>query len=155
MTNELIKKEINTDLGVATLIIYETAQLAIEKGWESLYFADNNDTFASVEIADQIAVLETHGEIRISAVDRNEVLYRNDNVEEIRQLLDEDKLDEFEVGNNNWFAVVAGNIVGREEDVTKIEMVDDSVFEATPESIEELEATLIDYAVDLISRIKE
>ena len=155
MANELIKKEVQTEMGTATVIIYEEAKTAIEKGWESLYFADNSDTFASVVIGNQMVVLETHGDVRLTAIADQGLAYRNDDATEIRQLLAEDKLDEYEVDANNWFAVAVGNIVGEEEDVIKVEILEDAVFEACPGTIEELETTLMEYATNLFDRVKE
>lgn len=154
MSNELIKKEIQTKLGTATLTIYPEAKLAIEKGWESLYFADNIDTFATIELGKHLVVLETNGEVRIKEDDENSKReYRNKDVKDIRLLLDEDRLENLMVDDNNWFTVTVGSIVGREGELIKSEMLDDCVFEACPESLEELESTFMDYATDMIGHV--
>lgn len=151
MKNELVKKDLFVEeLGKnVSLKIYPEAQIAIDKGWESLYFSDNLSDFADVIVDGYIFSLGTYGEVRIISENAEEE-YKNDNVEEIRKILDQSKLDDYTLDNNNWFAVVIGKIIKTEDEVIQFETIDDMVFEACPKTMEELEKQLIEYAVSLI-----
>lgn len=144
-------KEINKE---GNLRIYPEAQLAIEKGWESLYFADNCTDFADIIVGEYIMTLGTYGEVRVTS-NNGEIELQNIDVEEekqeiLRKIIDEGKLDDYDIHNNNWFAVVIGKISKIEEDTIEYETIDDMVFEACPTSIEDLETEFIEYAISLM-----
>jgi hypothetical protein len=151
MKNGLIEKELFVEkLGKnVSLRIYPSAKIAIDKGWESLYFADNLSDFADVIVDGHIFSLGTYGEVRVIS-DNVEEEYRGNDVEELRKIIDQNKLDDYILDNNNWFAMVIGKIIKVEDEVINFETIDDMVFEACPKSIEELEEQLIEYAVSLI-----
>lgn len=151
MKNLLSEKEVFIEeLGEKALIeIFSKTQEAIEKNWESLYFSDNNDTFASMQIGNYIAVLDTHGEVKILSDNEAEV-YTNKDVIDIVRILNEDKLNNYIINNNNWFAVSFGVITKRESNgEIHSKTIDDLVFEANPKNLEELEKSLIEYATTL------
>lgn len=148
MNNLLVKKEVFLEsLGKnAEVKIYNVAKTAIEKGWESLYFSDNMDTFACVEVGEYIAVLETLGDVKICS-DDNEEIYDGRDTEAIAKILDEGRIDNYFISYNNWFAFSFGKIIKRYENgYASFERIEDYVYEATPKTIEEFEADMIQLA---------
>lgn len=153
MKNELVKKDLfSKELGKNVAVtIYPEAQTAIDKGWESLYFPDNLTDFGDVIVDGYIVSLGTYGEVRLLPEQEDiDIEYKNDNVEEIRDIINQGKLEDYTLDNNNWFAVVIGKIISEEDGVIQYETIDDMVFEACPKTIEELEKELVEYTVSLI-----
>lgn len=132
----------------AKLTIYPVAQLAIDKGWESLYFSSNNETFATIETEDKIITLVTNGEVKLIKEGSDTLV--NCNQDEIRALIDTKKDIELEIGYdfllNNWFSLMYGTI--EKDKPEQFSFYDDFVYESEDESVEKLEAYLIQVAKD-------
>lgn len=146
MSNIIIQKEVsienlNTN---GTLTIYEEAQTAIDKRWDSLYFSENNVLFAKLEMGTISLRLITTGDVLIAPVD-GRYEYTNKNEYEIRKLIDSKSLNEDDLYDNNWFEIyMVDNSSGEEQEVGF------EIFELTPSSLETLEKDLVEYAVNFI-----
>ena len=145
----LLEKKIDLSVGRAILAIYDKSKDAIEKGWESLYFSNNCDTFAVLIIGDHVIQLLTHGEVLIAHGDTR---YSNKDEEYISALLDQGKLWEncdIEIIDNNWFSIDIGEIEDsrKEDDVISVNHIDDYTFEPCPKTIDELVSVFIEFAI--------
>lgn len=137
----LLEKEIQIK-GVnlpGTLTIYEEAQTAIDKKWESLYFPENNVVFATLKVGPDILRLITTGDVLITPEDGS-YCYTNKNEYEIRNLIDSNSLNNDHVYDNNWFELYIVDTSSGGEDEYACD-----IFEVTPESLEELEEKLLGY----------
>lgn len=132
-------KTIQVKSGAAEMVIYqENINLAINNGWDSLYFAKNSADFAWISDGKTIIALSTKGEVNVCRC--NEVLY-NEHEDKIRNLLNSG-IDIYEgdaVQDGNWFSLEIGKVINHE----KYSIVDEYPFDSTPMSFEELEDLLI------------
>ncbi|MDF2880235.1 MAG: hypothetical protein K0R54_792 [Clostridiaceae bacterium] len=143
MENLLLYLETNLkEWGNVVFKIYPEAKTAIEKGWESLYFPTNKDTFVSLETDDYYFELETDGDVLISVEENGKTqLLRNKNESEIRKLINEGTLYENEAIYNNWFRVKIGKVIKRGilQGETHVLFMDEVLFEKCPKDLDELE----------------
>lgn len=162
MDSRILNKEvvINEIGKIAKVKIYPEAQELIDKHGESLLFAANETTFATVAIEDYIFSLGTTGEIKIVSNDTDEV-YTNKDVEKITEIIENGQLEgsiiisnkpkKYSLHNTNWFSVNIGKAVKREGDVIEFESIDDKIFEPCLKNVEDLENRLIEFATYLYS----
>lgn len=137
---EKLKKEVIVNLNLSV----------IDFKWESLLFSDNLENFATVIAGDYIVELITEGEVRIVDTETDSV-YKNGNIpyEILSKIRNGDiyEDDRYVVDNNNWFALHFGIKLNKEGDTIQYQTLDDLIFEANPESIDELIEKLIEYTV--------
>lgn len=134
-------KAVLVNSGAAEMVIYqENINLAIEKGWESLYFAKNEDDFACVSDGKNIIVLTTRGEVKIR---QGNVVLNNENENEIRKALDSgtDIYEDEAIQNNNYFSIEIGDVINYEQ----YNVIDEYPFESMPKTVEELEDLLVEF----------
>lgn len=118
--------------------------------WESLIFADNNDTFAYVKDLsnNNITTLVTNGDVRILDESNNSDLLDIDKV--IKLALSKDIYDDkYFVDSNNWFSLDYGVVSNEGKEIMFLE---DDVFEAEPKDINSLIDVLIDAHQHYFSR---
>lgn len=148
--NEVNKVVKLNDGTMAEMTVYPAVELAIAKGWESLYFSMNDESFISIKTDTKTLNLVTNGDVKFYREDDDLVL-KNENQSEIRKLIDENpgKCMEdlgFEFDLNNWFCLEVGTLIA--DNLIRCNVDDDYVFEAVPSSMEELEELLIKIASD-------
>ena len=105
--------------------------------WESLIFANENETFAVVEneVTKEKTYLVTNGFVKVTDITNEEEL-SND---EIIKLAMESRIDDaqlYSIDNNNWFAL---EYYDKDD-----EFLEDDVFEAIPKTFAELANLLIE-----------
>ena len=131
----MLSKKIVLANGLLAELLYDETlvKMAIEKNWESLFFPENNVTFAKIKCRGEEIILDTTGQIKI--FDKENML-SNENSEEIKMLLEDVNFDHafLNIVENNWFAI---RIVGYDDDL---------VFEMTPKSMEDFFHAMKSYA---------
>lgn len=107
--------------------------------WESLCFANNNETFAHIEDihTGEILILETDGEVKVRSWDNNEYI----STDEIKNLSFNESIyddSKYSIESNNWFSLSFYKSTHK-----KVTLLEDFVFEAEPKDINELIDILI------------
>jgi hypothetical protein len=153
-TVKKIEKVVPFGAGTAKMTIFEEhAKKAIERGWESLYYAENSMAFASLETEHETFDLVTSGHVSIVDID-TDVTYTNEHQVELEELLDRDMVDgqlpesKYSIDNTNWFVVIL-----YEETETGSgdwQGIEDVTFEDLPTSMEELETAFLEHATRLL-----
>lgn len=126
---------------IGTIRVYDDVQLAIDKGWESLYFADNASILAELDIEDTVIALTTSGNVLITPEDGSYELTNEDKYA-IRKRIDNGTLYESEIQNNNWFEVYHGVYVEH----NRVYIGAHKIFEETPSTLEEVAECMVRYA---------
>lgn len=157
MENETVKKiekVVPFGKGTAKLtILEEYAKKAIEKDWESLYYADNSVEFASLETGNEMFCLVTNGLVSVVDIE-TELTYTNEHSDELKKILDSEQVNghlpeaKYSVDNTNWFVVILyeKNKPGSGE----WQGVEDVTFEDMPTSMEALEVAFLEHADRLL-----
>lgn len=149
-----IEKIVPFGTGTAKLTIFEeNAKKAIERGWESLYYAENSVEFASLETENELFCLVTNGLVSIVGVDTQEK-YTNAHPDDIEKLLDRELVNghlsetNYVIEDNNWFAVILyeQSEPGSSDWYGK----DDVLFEDLPTTLDELEKAMLECATLLL-----
>lgn len=140
---------VNTKLASLEVYRQETKE-AIGCKWNSLYFSENRLEFLSLLIGDLLFTLTTMGDTCIK--DEDGFIYRNDNEEEIRYLIKDDKLDQCIVGEANWFTIIVDRVVKEKSGVLDTIYYDNFKYSGTPRNIEELQDDIIEVAKKYIEK---
>lgn len=153
-TVKKIEKVVPFGPGTAKLtILEEYAKKAIERGWESLYYAENSVEFASLETENEMFALVTNGLVSIVDIE-TDVTYTNEHPDELEKILDCERVDgqfpeaKYSVDNTNWFVVILYEKT--EPGSGEWQCVEDVTFEDLPTSMDELETAFLEHATRLL-----
>lgn len=157
MENETVKKiEKTVPFGAGTAkltILEENAKKAIERSWESLYYADNSFEFASLETENKMFSLVTNGFVSVVDVE-TDLTYTNEHSDELKKILDSEQVSgqlpeaKYSVDNTNWFVVILYE--KNKPDSGEWQGVEDVTFEDMPTSMEALEVAFLEHADRLL-----
>ena len=124
----------------------ENIKMAISKGWESLYFSDNDMNFISIENTEYFLELRTSGAVKVILDEPYEVLVNKDE-DRIRELLDDGVLDIDCAIMNNWFELSyckKRKFENEEDSFIGVEVLETQVMEACPKTTNELVCFMIE-----------
>lgn len=126
---------------------------ALNCNWNSLYFSKNEDEFLSLLSNDRVFTLTTLGDTAI--LDSRGILYRNDNQDEIRYLINDDELNQCVIGERNWFAILVERVIDEKSGVLTTVYEDNLKFTGSPATIEELQNEIMEISSRYLEELNQ